>query len=190
MLAFGRRIRPIIERRLLARYLLNIGVKKINSERSVMNISKLQVGTDGLFRRDSIGQAEQENMRIKNPKDEKNLTSQQTSPEDHISISDIWHDVARTIDVRHAAPREIIALSSQLYKAGAISYDDHINLSFQPENDQNSPEKSKPFSHGKRDYIELWRSKQENVIRHGGDRNQIEDIHRIQAILIYIDSLK
>jgi len=162
-----------------------------------MNIGKLQVGTEGLFHRDNLNQAEWEKVHIKKPDAEKNKASKvhEASVTDNVSISDIWHRVAQDIDVRDASPRDIISLSSQLYKAGAISYDDHINLSFQPEInlDTLSPDatvESKSFSHKKKDYVALWRTKQENVILHGGDRAQIEGAHRIQAILVYVDSLK
>ena len=158
-----------------------------------MNINKMQVGTEGLFRQDNLNQAEREKVNNKKSDAEKNkaVTPQEISAvTDNVSISNIWQKVAQNIDVRNASPRDIISLSSQLYKAGAISYDDHINLSFQPEINLDTPSESKPFSHDKKDYVDLWRTKQENVIRYGGDRTQIEDTHRIQAILIYVDSLR
>ncbi len=157
-----------------------------------MIISKLQTGTGGLFRHEDLNRTEQDNMSSLKSKSGKQQSpvSQETSLQDNVSISDIWHNVARDVDVRNATPMEIIALSSQLYDAGVISYDDHINLSFQPEVNLDTPETSKPFSHERKDYIALWQSKQENVIRFGGDRNEIEDTHRIQAILTYVDSLR
>jgi len=157
-----------------------------------MSISKLQVAAGRLFGQDKLNRPEQDVMRINAPKNKKTetLTSRQTSASDKVSVSDVWRRVARNVDVRNAAPREIIALSSQLYKADAISYDDHISLSFQPEINFDSASESQPFSHERKDYIVLWRAKQDNVIRSGGDRNQIEDTHRIQAILTYVDSLK
>ncbi len=158
-----------------------------------MNINKMQVGTEGLFRQDHLNQAEREKVNNKKSDPDKNnaVKPQETSAAtDNISISNAWQKVARNIDVRNASPRDIISLSSQLYNAGAISYDDHINLSFQPEINLDSPPESKPFSHEKKDYVDLWRTKQENVIRYGGDRTQIEDTHRIHSILIYVDSLK
>lgn len=153
----------------------------------------MQVGTEGLFRQDNLNQAEREKVNNKKSDAEKNkaVTPQETSAAvDNVSISNAWQKVAQNIDVRNASPRDIISLSSQLYNAGAISYDDHINLSFQPEINLDTPPESKPFSHEKKDYVDLWRTKQENVIRYGGDRTQIEDTHRIHAILIYVDSLK
>lgn len=157
-----------------------------------MIISKLQTGTGGLLRQDSLNPTEQDSMRTQRAKIDKEqpLESQEVSTRDNVSISDAWLRVSRDIDVKNATPREIISLSSQLYKAGVISYDDHINLSFQPEVNLDSPKESMPFSHEQKDYIALWQSKQENVIRFGGDRTQIEDTHRIQAILNYVDSLK
>ncbi len=157
-----------------------------------MNINKLQTGTDGLFRQDTIHQAEQENMRIQKSKAEKAALSkpQQTGEGDNVSVSKVWQRVADDIDVKNATPRDIIALSRTLYRAGAISYDDHINLSFQPEVNPDTPAQGNSFSHERKDYIALWRVRQENVIRSGGDREQIEDTHRIQAILTYVNSLR
>lgn len=157
-----------------------------------MNISELPIGAGGLLDQKNMNRTEQDSMRSRRSKTEKEQasTSQEVSTGDNVSISDVWAKVARDIDVTDATPREIIALSNQLYKAGVISYDDHINLSFQPEVNLDTPMASKPFSHERKDYIALWQSKQENVIRFGGDRNQIEDTHRIQAILIFVNSLK
>ena len=118
------------------------------------------------------------------------LPAEDTSPRDRVEISEVWQDAARKINVRDASPREIIALSGVLYEAGAISYDDHLNLSFQPEINLDVPTETKPFSHDRRDYLALWQAKQDNVLLIGGDRNQIEDTHRIHGILSYVDSLK
>ena len=81
-------------------------------------------------------------------------------------------------------------MSHRLYEAGAISYDDHINLSFQPEVSPDTPSETLPFTHEKKDYVEIWQSRQNNVIRFGGNREQIEDNLRIQSILNYLDRLK
>lgn len=157
-----------------------------------MDITKTQTGTDGLVRHNDLNRTEQDNMHTRSIKikEEKTFQPQKVPRQDNISISDIWAKVASDIDVKSATPREIINLSSQLYTAGSISYDDHINLSFQPEVNLDTPSQSKPFSFERKDYIALWRAKQENVIRFGGDRNQIEETHRIHAILTYVDSLK
>ncbi|PCI48093.1 MAG: hypothetical protein COB49_06375 [Alphaproteobacteria bacterium] len=157
-----------------------------------MIINKFENGTGGLFGQSSLNRTEQDSMHPQSIKykEEEIVISRKTSHEDNISVSDIWQRLARNIDVRSASPREIIALSSQLYNAGVISYDDHINLSFQPEVNLDTPSQSKPFSFERKDYIALWKNKQENVIRFGGDRNEIEETHRIQAILTYVDSLR
>ena len=149
-----------------------------------MNISKIQTGADTVFHPEK--QSEQKS----DVKEEKTAPLQENPLEDQVSVSSIWHKVANDIDVRDATPREIIDLSSQLYEADAISYDDHLNLSFQPEVNLDSASESKPFSHEKKDYRAIWQSKEQSVIRTGGDRSQIEDTHRIQAILAYVDSLR
>lgn len=119
-----------------------------------------------------------------------NIPTEDVSPRDRVDISAAWKDVARDINVRNASPREIITLSGALYEAGAISYDDHLNLSFQPEVNLDIPNETKPFSHDRKDYLALWQEKQDNVVLIGGDRHQIEDTHRIHGILSYVNSLK
>jgi len=42
-------------------------------------------------------------------------------------------DVARKYDVRNMSPREMAAMSQTLYQSGAISFQDHALLSFQPD---------------------------------------------------------
>ena len=42
-------------------------------------------------------------------------------------------DVARKYDVRNMSPREMAAMSQELYQSGAVSFQDHALLSFQPE---------------------------------------------------------
>jgi len=157
-----------------------------------MNISKLPDGVSGLSKEDNSHKVEQENMRVHSVKIKKTavVEAQEAAPRDVISVSDIWRNMAQTINVRDASPTEMIILSGKLYAAGAISYDDHLNLSFQPEINLDSPAQSKAFSHEKKDYVDLWKSKQDNVIRNGGDRHQIEDTHRVHAILTYLDSLR
>ncbi|MCF8474133.1 MAG: hypothetical protein K9G26_05485 [Emcibacter sp.] len=131
-----------------------------------------------------------DNIKNNSPKLLSEPLSGPLSEKDNVSVSGIWAKVAKEINVREARPGDIMTLSNALYKAGAISYDDHINLSFQPEINHDTPLESKPFSHEQKDYIALWQTKERNVLRFGGDRQQIEDTHRIQAILTYVDSLK
>lgn len=161
-----------------------------------MNISELQAGSENLLGNLSgklTGQkapgavdAEKTSRKDKSG----GQASEKPLSLDHISVSEIWKKAAKDVDVRSATPREIISLSRKLYDAKAISYDDHINLSFQPEINADSPKESKPFSHKPKDYIALWQSRQENVLRFGGDREQIEETQRIESILVYLDSLK
>ncbi len=157
-----------------------------------MSIRKMQIGTIDLSQQKGLDQTEQENIPIKRSKAEKKVALKTLGkpPKNNVSDSDIWRTLAREIDVRAATPREIITLSSQLFKAGVISYDDHISLSFQPELNLDSPSELLPFSHERRDYIAFWQSKQENVLRFGGDRKQIEETHRIQSLLVYLDNLE
>lgn len=157
-----------------------------------MIINKIFSGTDAVIYQDNLSSTEQGNTR--DPQAQQDNTTLSNGPasvhEDTVSISDVWAVAARDINVRDASPRDILRLSNQLYQASAISYDDHLSLSFQPEINLDTQSESKPFSHDQKDYIALWQAKEQNVIRFGGDRSQIEDTHRIQAILTYVDSLK
>lgn len=158
-----------------------------------MTINEVQLGAGGPSGRESLNnKTEQDYMlsqRLHSVTEELS-PSQDVTPKDTVAISDVWRRVASDIDVTNATPREMMTLSSALYTAGVISYDDHINLSFQPEVNLDSPLESSPFSFERKDYISQWQNKQDNVIRSGGDRYQIEETHRIQAILTYVDSLK
>ena len=157
-----------------------------------MTFNEVQLGAGGLLGRENLKKTEQENMpsqRLQTVTEDVS-PSQDNNPKDTVTITDIWNRVARDIDVTNATPREMMTLSSALYTADAISYDDHINLSFQPEVNLDSPLERTPFSFERKNYISQWQNKQDNVIRSGGDRHQIEETHRIQAILAYVDSLK
>lgn len=157
-----------------------------------MNISKLHDGINDLLRQNNPGRTEQDKMTSHKPESEQDPSRKtgKTVRGDKVSVSGIWYKVARDINVRNATPREIISLSSQLYTAGVISYDDHINLSFQPEINPDSASADSSFSHNRKDYIALWQQRGEKVVRSGGDRSQIEDSQRIQSILKYVNSLK
>ena len=103
-----------------------------------------------------------------------------------LSISPVWRDVAGRIDLRHASPLEMIDLSRTLYESGVISFEDHINLSFQPEVNADGDGAATE----KKDFIALWQGKQDEALRQGAGRAELEDLHRIQAILGYIDSIR
>jgi len=157
-----------------------------------MNIDKIMYGLGDLLGQKNLNPTEQDNransrLTIEN---KQSVNGQGKSVADRVAVADIWQDMARKVDVRHATPREIITLSRSLYDAGAISYDDHINLSFQPEVSPDASSETLPFTHEKKDYVEIWQSRQNNVIRFGGNREQIEENLRIQSILTYLDSLK
>ncbi len=165
-----------------------------------MNINKMQVGSESLSRQESLNQPDPDKTLTKTPpgKSDKTVKSTAQAVSDQVSVGEIWSKAARAVDVRDATPREIIGLSRTLYEAGAISYDDHINLSFQPEImtgtapdalSEDGPE-TKPFNHQKKDYVAIWQARQDSVIRYGGNREQIEDNLRIQSILTYLDSLR
>ena len=105
---------------------------------------------------------------------------------DVVDISPVWQEVASRIDPRAASPLEMIELSRSLYESGVISFEDHVNLSFQPE--VNADDAGAATE--KKDFITLWQGKQDEALRQGAGRAELEDLHRIQAILGYIDSIR
>lgn len=153
-----------------------------------MNISKLLTGLGAFHTQEKPAQTAQSQKAGQSGDNAASI--QDNISTDSISVAAIWRKVAGQVNVRSATPTEIITLSSALFKAGAISYDDYVDLSFQPEINLDSGGETASFSHDRKDYIALWQDKEQKVIRSGGNRGQIEDTHRIQAILKYVDSLK
>ena len=97
-----------------------------------------------------------------------------------IDISPIWRKVASNIDLKNATSSEVAKLSADLFNAGAISFEDHINLSFQKD----------PGNDEKFDVIAYWQHQQEDAIHHGAVHEELNDIIRIQSLLGYVDSLR
>lgn len=98
----------------------------------------------------------------------------------YVEISSIWQEAADGIDLKNASSNEVAKLSSSLFNAGAITLEDHINLSFQ--DNQEVDEKT--------DFIARWQERQEDAIHQGAVHEDLNDIVRIQSILGYVDSLK
>ncbi len=96
-----------------------------------------------------------------------------------VVISPIWQEVADKLDLQNASANEVAELSSSLFNAGAISFEDHIELSFSKGTE---PDK-------KINYIAYWQERQEIAIRHGAVRAELNDIIRIQSIIGYVDNL-
>lgn len=151
-----------------------------------MNIDNLHIGSDELRRQEKPLPIQVE----KAGNDENKAPAGDSTRSDKISVSQVWNRAAGKINVRAATPRQILDLSRALYDEGAISYDDHLNLSFQPEINSDLPRESQPFSHEAKDYLTLWKNREQNSVRFGGGRAEIEEIQRIQAILTYVDSLR
>ncbi|MBL4601150.1 MAG: hypothetical protein JKY84_00240 [Emcibacteraceae bacterium] len=97
-----------------------------------------------------------------------------------VDIAPVWKQVSENIDLRNAAPSEVVDLSAGLFKAGAITFEDHINLSFQKD----------PLNDQKINVISYWQTEQENAIHRGAVHEDLNDIVRIQSILSYVDSLR
>ncbi len=97
----------------------------------------------------------------------------------HVDISPIWKEVAGKINLKSASGNEVSGLSAALFNAGAITFEDHVNLSFQDTSDADE----------KLDYIAHWQKRQEDAIHRGAMHEELNDIIRIQSILGYVDSL-
>lgn len=97
-----------------------------------------------------------------------------------IDISPIWQEVSFGINLRNASGNEVAKLSSKLFEAGAITFEDHIQLSFI---DGADVEK-------KTDFIAHWKERQEDAIHQGAVHEELNDIIRIQSILGFVDNLR
>ena len=107
------------------------------------------------------------------------LESEPKTPEFvKVDLSPIWQDVAGTINLKDATADEVAVLSSKLFKAGAITFEDHVSLSFakNPDNDQ------------KMNFIDHWQERQEEAVRQGASHDDLNDIIRVQSILGFVDS--
>lgn len=60
-------------------------------------------------------------------------TTGSTSEVVNVGTAKSLTDVAKKYDVRGMSPRDMAAMSQELYQGGAISFQDHALLSFQPE---------------------------------------------------------
>lgn len=96
-----------------------------------------------------------------------------------VDISPIWYEVAGQINLKNATGNEVADLSSTLFQAGAITFEDHINLSFQKD----------PATDEKRNFLAHWQEQQEDALHRGAVHEELNDIIRIQSILGYVDSL-
>ena len=96
-----------------------------------------------------------------------------------VEISPIWQETANTIDLKNATADEVAEMSSKLFKAGAISFEDHVSLSFvkNPDNDE------------KINFISHWQERQEEAVLQGAAHDDLNDIIRIQSVLGYVDGL-
>jgi len=95
-----------------------------------------------------------------------------------VDVSPIWQDVAGTIDLKNATANEVAVLSSKLFKAGAITFEDHVSLSFAKNLDDRK----------KINFINQWQDRQEEALRQGASHDDLNDIIRVQSILSFVDS--
>lgn len=99
-------------------------------------------------------------------------------------------DVAKKYDVQNMSPREMAAMSQELYQAGALSFQDHALLSFQPElgpQYQNlSGQPGNPDA--PRDFIAQW-NEQLQIHEKNGEMSFVKNDYRILNILGNLASL-
>jgi hypothetical protein len=96
-----------------------------------------------------------------------------------VDVSPIWKEVASAIDLKDATSDEVANMSSKLFKAGAISFEDHISLSFA----------KKPDSEEKINFLSHWQDRQEEAVLQGAAHDDLNDIIRIQSVLGFVNSL-
>lgn len=93
-------------------------------------------------------------------------------------------DIARKHDVRSISPRDMATMSQELYQSGAISPQEHVLLSFQPEL---NPESSKTLAgayapDAPKDFIAQWEA-QLRIHKSMGEANFAKNDQRILSIL-------
>ncbi|HJV76089.1 MAG TPA: hypothetical protein VJ654_17845 [Noviherbaspirillum sp.] len=99
-------------------------------------------------------------------------------------------DVAKKYDVQNMSPREMAAMSQELYQAGAISFQDHALLSFQPEfGPQYKNLAGQPGNlDTPRDFIAQW-NEQLQIHKKNGEMSFVKNDYRILNILGNLASL-
>lgn len=125
-----------------------------------------------------IGQPDLVNITKVSPQAEK-THSVVASNSISVDISPVWQEAAGKINLKSASADDVANLSSSLFKAGAISFEDHVSLSFQ----------TNPDDDNAKDYIQYWNNQQDKALIQGATREELNDIFRIQSILGYVDSL-
>lgn len=99
------------------------------------------------------------------------------------------------VDVHRLSPRQMANLSSDLYAAGVVSFDDYAALAFQPELHPDfartigalTGERAEPDR--PRDFVKLWEERAEFQRRHNAARaDLVSQDERIAAVLRQIDA--
>ncbi len=108
------------------------------------------------------------------------------------SQSTLLSEIAQKYNVRNMSPREMASMSIELYQSGAISFQDHALLSFQPELSPQFDNIS-PETYGKadtpRDFIIQWHS-QLKIHEKYGDATSAKNDKRIINILANLSTLR
>lgn len=149
-----------------------VGIRAYN-----MNINELIHSNTGQNEVDDKKSVSSEETRVYDPVNE--TLSSVSEEAVKVDVSPVWEDVSGTIDLKNATADEVAAMSSKLFKAGAISFEDHVSLSFA----------KNPDSDDKFNVLEHWQERQEVAVRQGAAHDDLNDIIRIQSVLGYVDSL-
>jgi hypothetical protein len=79
-------------------------------------------------------------------KEEKADVSVSANDTVQVDISPVWQSVASNVNLKNASADEVASMSSVLFKAKAISFEDHVSLSFQ----------KKPLDDSQSNFIDHW----------------------------------
>jgi hypothetical protein len=95
--------------------------------------------------------------------------------------------IAKKYNIRNMSPREMSQMSQELYQGGAISFQDHAFLSFQPELGF-SPSSTVGQADMPKDFIAHW-EQQLKLHEQQGERSFAENDRRLLNILNNLDVL-
>ncbi|WP_051309296.1 hypothetical protein [Desulfogranum japonicum] len=105
----------------------------------------------------------------------------------NLDTAESLSDIAQKYNIRNMSPREMSDMSQELYQKGAISFQDHALLSFQPELGFSSNENIHQADIPK-DFIAHWEQQLQLHEQHG-ERAYAENDKRILNILSNIDTI-
>lgn len=142
-----------------------------------MKVQAMKVDDATLSGLPEVAVGKQGAVQVKEPSQDNSPAPAEQRSGDRVTLSPIWAEVAVDIDVKKATSEEIATLSKRLYEARAITFEDHVELSFNVEGDQ------------PQNFLDHWQARQDSAVRYGAQREELEGLVRIQSILGFVDSL-